>query len=984
MTWLSPLLGSWRPWNRCAVGRARSPGPGKRPPETWLSLETLETRCLMSATLVADLNTQIANSNPGEFTASGRYLFFEADDGIHGRELWRTDGTPTGTKLVKDINRGGAGSINVFPADLTDVNGTLFFPADDGVHGIGLWKSDGTAAGTVLVKDFSPGSYPAGPYHLTNVNGTLFFSVNGGPTDIQGLWKSDGTTAGTVLVSNAVDPADLINVNGTLLFLGFDPVHTSGLWKSDGTAAGTVFLKQVAQNAPPEMVDVNGTLFFTWDGGLWKSDGTARGTKRVAVPDDLQYPEHLTNVDGTLYFQAAGDPAVNPHRELWKTDGTKRGTVVVKNINPNGNAFQFQGEYPMAGVDGMLYFRAFDGTNSGLWKSDGTATGTVLVSSAVTPAFGQPLVNANGTLYFSGSDGLNGDELWRSDGTPAGTVLVRDINPGSAGSNPSGLTNLNGTLVFSANDGTDGNQLWMSHGTAADTVMLKDIYPGNQSSDPSNLTPLNGSLYFLLAPQSGGGLWTSDGTAAGTVEVANVAGVNLTAAGGLLYFSGPGSRFGNALWESDGTTAGTVRVKDLGGLPGGPAAQNLTDVNGTLYFTVGTQLWASNGTPNGTVELLATGTPEDLTNVNGTLFFTLDDGIHGRELWESDSTAGPHLVADINPNGASSNPQSLINLDGILYFSADDGVHGRQLWQSDGTAVGTVLAANINPGGSADPTDLTVSNGFVYFAATTPATGRELWQYDPSAGTATVFDINPGTAGSNPSSLTDVNGELFFAANDGVHGKELWATDGTQAGTHFVADIHPGSVGSNPEYLDAWNGLLYFTADDGPHGRELWQSDGTAAGTSLVQDINPGKGSAFYSFDNPYFTVVNNQLFFVANDRIHGRELWVYTPDSAPRTPAAEQRAALAQVSTALAGRFRSSPSPAPTAATAPVMLPAIIPDHPSPVESRTINRGAGIGSDQLATPSVSGTAGEAFAGIDLPRTADGLLDEAFMLLAQG
>src|SRR5262249_55432693 len=85
----------------------------------------------------------------------------------------------------------------------------------------------------------------------------------------------------------------------------------------------------------------------------------------------------------------------------------------------------------------------------------------------------------------------------------------------------------------------------------------------------------------------------------------------------------------------------------------------------------------------------------------------------------------------------------------------------------------------------------------------------------------------------------------------------------------------------NPLNLIAMNGILYFTADDGVHGRELWQSAGTPAGTFLVRDINPGRGSAFHSFYNPWFTVANGKLFFVADDRVHGRELWVYTWDGA-------------------------------------------------------------------------------------------------------
>ena len=93
------------------------------------------------------------------------------------QELWKSDGTAAGTVLVKDINPGSASSE---PSNLTNVNGTLFFTADDGAHGIELWKSDGTAAGTVLVKDINPGSAGSDPPRLTNVNGTLFFSANDG------------------------------------------------------------------------------------------------------------------------------------------------------------------------------------------------------------------------------------------------------------------------------------------------------------------------------------------------------------------------------------------------------------------------------------------------------------------------------------------------------------------------------------------------------------------------------------------------------------------------------------------------------------------------------------------------------------------------------------------------------------------------------------------------------------------------------------
>jgi len=71
---------------------------------------------------------------------------------VNGDELWKSDGTSGGTVMVKDIYPGDKYD-DGFPENLTNVNGTLYFTAYDGVNGEELWKSNGTDTGTVMVKD---------------------------------------------------------------------------------------------------------------------------------------------------------------------------------------------------------------------------------------------------------------------------------------------------------------------------------------------------------------------------------------------------------------------------------------------------------------------------------------------------------------------------------------------------------------------------------------------------------------------------------------------------------------------------------------------------------------------------------------------------------------------------------------------------------------------------------------------------------------
>ncbi|MBL8827624.1 MAG: hypothetical protein JNM18_11660 [Planctomycetaceae bacterium] len=213
---------------------------------------------------------------------------------------------------MRDILRIASSS---YPRSLINVNGTLYFNASNGNEGRELWRSDGTCAGTVMVRDILPGaSFSSSPRYLTNVNGTLYFGAVSPNAGYQ-LWKSDGTSAGTQMVAD-VSPSLLVNVNGVLYFAASSPSAGFELWKSDGTTAGTVIVRDVAVGPAASLTgplsNVNGRLFFAANDGiygkeLWTSDGTSSGTSRVGDINSGardSNPSRFLSINGTLFFSA--------------------------------------------------------------------------------------------------------------------------------------------------------------------------------------------------------------------------------------------------------------------------------------------------------------------------------------------------------------------------------------------------------------------------------------------------------------------------------------------------------------------------------------------------------------------------------------------------------------------------------------------------------------------------------------------------------
>ena len=426
---------------------------------------------MVVAVMATALLQSCGNSGSGGGASLGGLYLFPADDGQHGIELWRSDGTGEGTSLLADAYPSYWPSN---PMNITKAGSYVYFVADDGTHGYELWATDGTAAGTRMVKDINPaGSLPPGSppgpaapvlsagmaniQGLTDVNGTLYFTADDYVSGRR-VWTSDGTANGTVLITANTPTGFWVNtlfseISGTVYFGAYADASGNQLWKTDGTDGGTVPVGAATCSNPWSLTNVNGTLYFngfdvTIGQTLCKSDGTPGGTVAIgsAGPTGSYNPDSITNVDGAVFF--TGDDGTNG-RELWVSNGTTTGTFMVKDINPGVD----MGSYPsnLTAVNGTLFFTADDGTHGiELWKSDGTEAGTVMVKDILTPqtvaklkkdgpaiAFlgngSTPIMlqNVNGTLMFFANDGYHGYEPWRSDGTTTGTSLIKDINFGT-------------------------------------------------------------------------------------------------------------------------------------------------------------------------------------------------------------------------------------------------------------------------------------------------------------------------------------------------------------------------------------------------------------------------------------------------------------------------------------------------------------------------------------------------------------------------
>ncbi len=583
----------------------------------------------------------------------------------------------------------------------------------------------------------------------------------------------------------------------------------------------------------------------------------------------------------------------------------------VNRENPWGNVHEF------TAVGNDLYFVTSE-TNAAtldLWKSNGTTSGTIRIARlGPDDSQSHQLTNVNGTLFFRGHDAANGHELWMSNGTVAGTAIVRNLRYGAQNSTLTDLINHNGKLLFNANA-----ELHKSDGTTAGTFRFFDAVPSS-SDAVSELEQVGDHVFFRAKSSSGGfDLYRTNGFKPGTVKVTDLPAGQITQTtriGSELFFV----RNEGQLWKTTSNGASASLVADLSGraLP-----QELTEVDETLFFVSSGELWRSDGTAAGTTTIRAfSDAAENLFNMNGTLYFAAGASYQdsGVELWKSNgTTVGTVQVKNINPHfnegyGYGSYPSNFVNVSGKLFFVAMGG-----LWKTDGTQNGTVQVEDgsasrlVNTNGSltffrsqstgglqlqtlaassqtsvevkrngpgtagSNPGAAVLHNGALYFSADDGVTGNELRRRNPNGTIDLVADLIPGSAGITVSNLSSLNGSLYFSVSHPTLGDGLWISDGTSEGTKMLSNVRVTASPSTSPFVSS--GDLIFFQGVSSDGTELWKSDGTVSGTAMVKDIFPGRFRGYYrdypNSSSPGEMVnVNGTLFFSAIDGVYGRELW--------------------------------------------------------------------------------------------------------------
>ncbi len=470
---------------------------------------------------------------------------------------------------------------------------------------------------------------------------------------------------------------------GDFVFFNTD----AGLYRTDGTAEGTVLLSP-ARNAHDYHMVNNVVYFIAREDeqmvALWRSDGTPSGTFSLSIMKDIVF---MGATSEYLFFAGWNEES---GRELYRTNGHVSGTILLKDIYP-GSASGLS--------DASLYYSPY---------------------SAVDKYRGAVL---DDQLFFTGNDGVAGDELWRSDGTPGGTVVVKDINPGAEGGVRTGpLIAYNGYIYLRGDDGVHGAALWRSDGSALGTTLFHELIPGSTGI---------GMIEFIS-----------------TYDSALYFGVGEPLDGGYQF----------ALWRTDGSPSATVRIKDI--CYDCQVFSPSHEFDGTLMFFLYENygvniLCATDGTPEGTSKLysrfLDGNIPFSAALDEHFVFYTTSQG-HSLEFLRTDGDTTSSFWR-FNSGGRFADI-SAAEVGDLVYFAdhagpgdtfgeAIDPKDNMQVLVTDGERVSALR--DLFGTSFANASELVNYNDQLMFTTLDSTGSRIIWLYDAEATSASFTIVNADT-----------------------------------------------------------------------------------------------------------------------------------------------------------------------------------------------------------------------------------------------
>ncbi len=880
---------------------------------------------LVDASLLSDLRQAPAvegGSAPGPFvrvavlsqTGAPNRVYFPAFTPSEGVELWSTDGTSDGTTLAASI---GPGHVGGSPRDLVEGTVTggapaLYFLADDGATGTQLWRispvagfadtpvrltgttNQGPQPGAVLeslvrardslffisrsttgpelwrfnltgtlgltrVAEFTSAGQ-LGP--LTAIRQNVYFAASRSSTDLE-PWIYNGDMGGASQLANLApgplssEPANFTQLEGAVIFSARGENGRRAVYRTEAGARPTLVAETTATTPAPWFATLSvgspnrGTMvYFVHDGGLQRTTGAAAGTVQLAQAagyGPATAPANLASLNGLVYFSGF---SLAGGTEPWVTDGTVDGTLALADLAP--------------------------GDASSLPRS---------------------FAAHNGAVYF-GAAGPQGRELYRTEGRPGTTTLLRDLLPGVEGgavrsSDPSQLTSTPLGLLMRAGTQQGGPaEPVISDGTAERTQLLRNINGGQrtQGSAPADFVAAGNLAFFTAQTGEGPGraMCVTSGAANSVLPLfggADGGPGRVRAVGGVVYFSGSTLAFGSELHRTDGTARGTFLVRDLNPGQAGSQPRMMTPAAGQLAFLATIsgvdRLCVADGGPAGPptgggarvlaqhVTVQAIGLDNQFPVEGRTVYVAGADpeGVRGIYAVDLLTGAAPRVLNLSSVVGATE-ITGLARTGRTLYvtFGGTPVIMTRDLSQPSPFTPVSLLGQRMRIVGVAD--------GRIFFQPAEP-TSSTLLAAIGGGFSGALLSAAQGVIGPIDRTFTaSVGRTLFFTAVTRSGGRELWASDGTPEGTRLVREIQargPSSIGASAQtntLLRRVGNWVYFTADNGEHGAEIWRTNGTEDGTTLVSDVRGGRLSS-----NPVLGAwARNHLVFGADDGLRGAE----------------------------------------------------------------------------------------------------------------